>query len=92
MAAPVLQQGVGELDEAEVVDGLLVVADQERSALLQPGERSLHDPAAGGVSLLTPPVEFLLADPADVRDVPAPAQAASPVGLSYPLSKQRCWA
>jgi len=34
VVAAVPEQGAGELDEAEVVGGLLVVADQQRSALL----------------------------------------------------------
>ena len=34
MAASVPEQGAGKLDEAEIVDGFLVVADQECSALL----------------------------------------------------------
>src|SRR5664280_1669686 len=33
VVAAVPEQGAGELDEAEVVGGLLVVADQQRSAL-----------------------------------------------------------
>ena len=71
MEAAVPEQSAGELNEAAVVHGLLVVADQDRPALLQPGEGALDDPAAGGVCLLACLVEFLLTDPADVRDVAA---------------------
>ena len=45
--------------------GFLVVADQDRAALLEPGERPLDHPAAGGVALFPSRVELLLADAAD---------------------------
>ena len=57
------------MDEAAVVVGFFVVADQDRPAFLQPGEGALDDPAAGGVGLLAGLVEFLFADPSDVREV-----------------------
>lgn len=67
-AAP--EQRAGELDETLVVLRLLVVADEDRAALGQPGECALDDPAPGGLGLLPPAVELLLADAADVGDVP----------------------
>jgi len=69
MEAPVPKKGAGELDEPEVVDGLLVVADEDRAALGEPGERALNHPATGGMAFLARLVELLLPDPADVRDV-----------------------
>ncbi len=67
-AADGTKAGCGERDEAEGVAWLLVVADEDRPALLQPGERALDHPAVGGVALAAVLVELLLADPADVRD------------------------
>ena len=59
------------MDEAAVVGGLLLVADEDGAALLQPGEGALDHPAAGWVALLAGRVELLLADAADVGDVAA---------------------
>jgi hypothetical protein len=67
--APVPEERAGELDEGEVVGGVLVVADEDRAALREPGECALDDPAAGGVALLPRLVELLLADAADVGKV-----------------------
>ncbi len=58
----------GELDGDEGVAWLLVVADEDRPALLQPGERALDQRAVGGVAQARGLVELLLADPAEVRD------------------------
>ena len=85
MAAAVPEQGAGELDEAAVVGWLLVVADEECAALLKPGEGALDYPAAGGMSLLAPAVELLLADPADVRDVSGVRAGRLAGGVVIPL-------
>lgn len=58
------------MDEALVVVGLLVVADQDRAALLQPGDGALDDPTAGGMGLVAIGVELLFTDPPDVGHVP----------------------
>lgn len=60
------------MDEAEVVLGFLVVADEERTTLLQPGDRALDDPAPSRMLLEARLVEPLLADPADVGEVARP--------------------
>ena len=60
------EQGAVELDEAEGVDWLPVVADEDRPALLQPGEGALDDPAAGAEARLLPERLRLLAAAADV--------------------------
>jgi len=54
------------LDQPEVVDVLLVVANQETSAPRQPRERPLHHPPPGLVSLGAVTGLVLLADPSDV--------------------------
>lgn len=67
VASAVPEQGAGELDESEVVGGVLVVADEDRPAFLEPGDGALHDPSARWTGLLARGVELLLADLADVR-------------------------
>src|SRR5262249_59572196 len=48
------QESAGQLQQAEVVLPMPVVAHQQRPALEQPAQRPLHHPAAGPVAL--PPV------------------------------------
>jgi len=85
MEAPVPKKGAGELDEPEVVEGLLVVADEDRSAFGEPGERALDHPATGGVALLPALVKLLLPDPADVRDVARLLGGAAAAGVVVAL-------
>ena len=41
----------GELDEAEVVGGLLLPADQQAAEAVEPAVRDLHHPAARGMAV-----------------------------------------
>src|ERR687886_222481 len=49
--APVPEQGTGELEQAEVVAGLLVPTDQDRAALREPCQSTFHHPPARPVRL-----------------------------------------
>jgi hypothetical protein len=84
------EECAGELDQAFVVVGVLVVADEDRAARGEPGEGALDDPAAGGVGLLAPAVELLLADPADVGDVAGGGACGLPGRVVVGLVQQRC--
>jgi hypothetical protein len=84
------QSGAGELDGAEGVAWLLVVADEDRPALLQPGERALDKRVAGGVAQACGLVELLLADPADVRDG-GDGLDRGVAGWSALSRQRRCW-
>src|SRR3954469_1930513 len=61
------EQGAGDLEEAEVVGGLLLPPDEDAAAFGQPADRALHDPAARLVSLWSG--RLLVADHGDVRGV-----------------------
>src|SRR5215212_9577187 len=41
------EEGAGELEEAEVVRGLALPADEDAAPAVEPGEGALDDPAAG---------------------------------------------
>ena len=68
-AAP--EERAGELDQAFVVVGVFVVADEDRAAFGEPGEGAFDDPASGVPGLLAPAIEFLFADVSDVADLVA---------------------
>jgi hypothetical protein len=77
------EEGAGELEHAQEVSGVLVVADEQRAALGQPGQRPLHDPTPRREPLLAGRwVQLLLADAPDVGHGATRATASSPVGLS----------
>jgi len=54
------------LDQPEVIDVLLIVSNQDTSALRQPRECPLHHPPPGFVSFGSVTRLVLLADPPDV--------------------------
>jgi hypothetical protein len=62
MLTTVPQQNTGDLDESQIIDGLLLVAYQDRAAFRKPAQSTLHHPSPRRVSLLARPVELLLAD------------------------------
>src|SRR5687768_2713845 len=51
MVATEPEQPTGELEQAEVILGLLLPADQDATALRQPGQRPLHHPSASRMAL-----------------------------------------
>lgn len=68
MNTAIPQQGAGELNESEMIEPVLVVADEERAALRQPGQRAFHDPTSRFVFLVSAS-GGLFADAANVRNV-----------------------
>jgi hypothetical protein len=81
MSPSIPQQGAGELNESEMIEPILVVADEEGAALWQPSQRAFDHPAArfrflvlAGLGLLT--------DAADVRHVPVLLDSGFAGGMS----------
>ena len=70
-------EAAGEFEEAEVVRGLLLVADEQAATLGEPGQRPFDDPPA----CLVPRGAWrsLVVDRGDVRDVVA-VDAGGPAG------------
>src|SRR5215210_6829632 len=71
MLTTIPQQDTGDLDESQIVGGLLLVTHQDRPALRKPAQRPLHHPSPRRVTLLARPVELLLADAPYVGSVAA---------------------
>jgi hypothetical protein len=64
------EQSGGELEEGEVVLGLLRPADQERAVAVEPGVACLDDPAAGSPGWIGAFELELVTAPAKVERVP----------------------
>src|SRR5437763_9505420 len=64
MIAAEPEQGTGELEQAEIVRGLLLPADQDPAALVEPRDRALDHPAPSRMALR--PRGALVADECDV--------------------------
>src|SRR5215204_1196434 len=69
MLTPVPQQDTGNLDQPQVVGGLLIVTHQNRPALRKPAQSSLNHPSPRRITLLSCRVLLLLADLADMSRV-----------------------
>src|SRR5215203_1184234 len=67
MLTTVPQQDAGDLDQPQVVGGLLLVAYQDRAALRQPAQRALHYPSSSWIMLLSLRVLLLFSDASDMR-------------------------
>ena len=67
MLTPVPQQDAGNLDQPQIVDGLLLVAYQDGAALRQPAQRALHYPSSSWITLLSLQVLLLFSDASDMR-------------------------
>ncbi len=80
--ATIPEQADGQLHQAQVIRGLLVVPHQNRPAAVQPGARPLHDPAPRRAGLPLPGVELFLADLADVGHVAAGLGRGLPGGIA----------
>ena len=63
------QESTGELDQAEVIECVLVIANEDCTALGQPAQSALHNPAAWPVLVLPTRDGFFLTDFADVRGI-----------------------
>src|SRR5829696_2481245 len=59
MLTTVPQQDAGDLNQPQIVGGLLLVAYQDGAALRQPAQRTLHYPSSSWITLLSLQV-FLL--------------------------------
>ena len=66
MDPTVPQQGTREFDQAQVVDFMLVVANQQRSAFRQPSQRSFHHPATRLAPASAPPFAAIFTDRSNV--------------------------
>ena len=64
------EQSAGQFDLSQVTFGLLVPANNQRTATGKPTECAFHDPATGRILLLSLGIEFLFPDAADVGRVP----------------------
>jgi hypothetical protein len=64
----VAQQDTGNLDQPQIVGGLLLLTHQNRPALRKPAQRALH-PTPRRITFLAHLIELLLADAPDVWDV-----------------------
>jgi hypothetical protein len=71
------EQGTGELEQAEVIAGVFVPADQQGTALGQPPQGPLHDPAARRMALRSR--WAVIADASDMGHV-AVLQTRPPAG------------
>src|SRR5918997_223999 len=69
MLTSVPEQDASYLDQPQIVGSLLLIAHQDRPALREPTQCSLHDPPPRRVPLLARLVELLLADASDVGHV-----------------------
>src|SRR5215210_5119972 len=67
MLTTVPQQDAGDLDQPQVVGGLLLVAYQDGAALRQPAQRALHYPSSSWITLLSLRVLLLFSDVSDMR-------------------------
>ena len=85
-------EGTSQLNQAQVIGRLLVVAHQYRPALGQPAQGAFHDPTPGLASLLPDWSSFSSPMRRIWGRYPNAATALWPVGLSYPLSRHRFWA
>src|ERR671925_137323 len=86
LEAPEPEEGAGELKESEVVARMLVVADEDRAALGQPGKRPLHHPTSGRLALRGR--RPAIPDLGDVRLV-VPTERRAPAGVGdAPMARQ----
>ncbi len=69
MLTSVPKQAAAQLDQPQVVAGLLGVTNQNRPTLAHPAQRPLHDPPAGGKPLTLLLIEFFLTNPSNVRNI-----------------------
>src|SRR5215204_7266550 len=67
MLTTVPQQDAGDLDQPQVVGGLLLVTYQDGAALRQPAQRALHYPSSSWITLLSLRVLLLFCDTSDMR-------------------------
>src|SRR5215210_9207398 len=67
MLTTVPQQDAGDLDQPQVVGGLLLVAYQDGAALRQPAQRALHYPSSSWITLLSLQVLLLFSNASDMR-------------------------
>src|SRR5919109_1586023 len=67
--APHPNQGTGQLQQSQEIDGFLLRADQEATTFGQPRQRPFHHPPPGGIRLLTGAIELFLTDAPDIRGV-----------------------
>src|ERR687892_1124212 len=67
MLTTVPQQDAGDLNQPQVVGGLLLVAYQDGAALRQPAQRALHYPSSSWITLLSLRVLLLFSDASDMR-------------------------
>ena len=62
-------EGTSQLNQAQVIGRLLIIAHQYRPALGQPGQSAFYHPPAGGKGFLAPLVQLLLSNAPDMRTV-----------------------
>src|SRR3954454_14380562 len=67
MLTTVPQQDAGDLDQPQIVGGLLLVAYQDGAALRQPAQRALHYPSSRRITLVPFRVLLLFPDASDMR-------------------------
>src|SRR5215207_2039507 len=67
MLTTVPQQDAGDLDQPQVVGGLLLVTYQDGAALRQPAQRALHYPSSSWITLLSLRVLLLFCDTSAMR-------------------------
>src|SRR5215208_1805236 len=67
MLTTVPQQDASDLNQPQVVGGLLLVAHQDGAALRQPAQRALHYPTPRRITLLPLQVLLLFSDASDMR-------------------------
>src|SRR3954464_9194008 len=67
MPTPVPQQDAGDLNQPQIVGGLLIVAYQDGAALRQPAQRALRYPSSSWITLLCLQVLLLFSDASDMR-------------------------
>ncbi len=86
--AAVPDQCAGELQQAEIVRSVLVVANQNGPALAQPGKRSLDDPTAW-LATTRPSRTCFFADRADVSNVALRCGSFAARGVVEPFVEQK---
>src|SRR5918995_5426209 len=67
MLTPVPQQDAGDLNQPQIVGGLLLVAYQDGAALRQPAQRALHYPSSSWITLLSLRVFLHFSNASDMR-------------------------
>src|SRR5215212_9862819 len=67
MLTTVPQQDAGNLNQPQVVGGLLLVAYQDGAALRQPAQRALYYPSSSRITLLSLQVLLLFSNASDMR-------------------------